>query len=76
VIDFDGACVGDPATDVAALMSYSDDFTARFAEAYGCSDDLLARARLYRSTFALQEALFGAQHGDPEALAAGIAAYT
>ena len=75
VIDFDGACIGDPATDVAALMSYGEDFAGRFTRAYGCSEEALRRARLYRETFALQEALFGARHGDADALAAGLADY-
>ncbi len=76
VIDFDGVCIGDPATDVAALMSYGEDFIGRFAREYGCSRAMLARADLYRGTFALQEALFGVEHDDPDAFTDGIADYT
>ncbi|MBT3269390.1 aminoglycoside phosphotransferase family protein [Candidatus Poribacteria bacterium] len=75
VIDFDGSGPGDPATDIAALMSYGDEFMALLVEEYPVSDAMLARARLYRGTFALQEALFGIEHGDTEALAAGIEEY-
>jgi hypothetical protein len=36
---------------------------------------LLPRARFYRSTFAIQEALYGVEHGDEAAFERGIAPY-
>jgi aminoglycoside 2''-phosphotransferase len=75
VIDFDGAGPGDPATDIAALMSYGDDFMSLLVDEYPVSEGLLARARLYRGTFALQEALFGIEHGDSDAFDVGIEEY-
>ena len=44
-------------------------------EAYPGVDAMRARMRFYVGTFALQEALFGAKQGDPEALRAGLARY-
>lgn len=77
VIDFDGARLDDPAVDVAAATSVSSvpAFVDTFRRAYGVTERVDARARFYRSTFALQEALFGVEHGDAEALGA-LAAYT
>ena len=76
VLDFDGARLGDPATDVAALMSYGDQFMSLLVDEWPDSATLVERARLYQGTFALQEALFGLDHGDADAFNAGIAEYT
>ena len=77
VIDFDGARLDDPAVDVAAATSIPSvpAFVDAFRRAYGVSEQVDARARFYRSTFLLQEALFGVEHGDAEALGA-LASFT
>ncbi len=76
VIDFGSAGLGDPATDIAALgASYGDAFLAWVGEVYPLNAALLDRARFYQGTFALQESLFGAEMGDAEAYAAGMARY-
>lgn len=74
VIDFGSAHVGDPATDYAALSaSYGDEFLRIAAE---LNPDILGmrdRILFYKGTFALQEALFGLEHGDDEAFKSGLA---
>ena len=76
VIDFGSAGLGDPATDIAALRASYGDALLRFVgEVYSINAALLSRARFYQGTFALQEALFGAETGDAEAFAAGMATY-
>jgi aminoglycoside 2''-phosphotransferase len=78
IIDFSSAGLGDPATDLAALitpLSYGEDFLPRFVPAYPGIADLVERARFYMGTFALQEALFGVEHDDREAFERGIADY-
>ena len=75
VLDFGHAAVGDPAYDLAGLLSYGDAFVAALAPAYPGLEALLPRARFYKSTFALQEALFGLEHGDGDAFASGMAGY-
>ena len=75
MIDFDGVRLGDPATDVAALMSYGDQFMSLLLDEWRDSATLVERARLYQGTFALQEALYGHEHGDADAFQAGIAEY-
>ena len=75
VIDFGAAGLGDPACDIAALLTYGEDFVAAGSAAYPELCALLPRARFYRRTFALQEALYGVEHGDDAAFARGIAPY-
>ena len=68
--------MGDPATDLAALItphSYGEEFLARLVPAYPGIADLVERARFYMGTFVLQEALFGVEHDDKEAFERGIA---
>jgi aminoglycoside phosphotransferase (APT) family kinase protein len=57
VIDFGGVALGDPAVDIAALSCYGEPFLALGAPAYPGIATLLPRARRYRATFALQQAL-------------------
>jgi aminoglycoside 2''-phosphotransferase len=79
IIDFSSAGLGDPATDLAALItlhSYGEGFLPRLEEGYPGRSGLYDRARFYLGTFALQEALFGAEHDDAEAFARGMADYT
>jgi aminoglycoside 2''-phosphotransferase len=76
VIDFGGAGLGDPAYDVAGLLAgYGEPFARRVAAAYPAIASAWARVRFYAGTFALLEALFGAEHGDERAFAGGIAPY-
>lgn len=74
VIDFGSAHVGDPATDYAALSaSYGNEFLQIAAE---LDPDILRmrdRILFYKGTFALQEALFGLEHGDDGAFKSGLA---
>lgn len=67
VIDFGGAGLGDPAVDVAGIIcevGYGEAFARRCLHIYPEVKGMLARARFYVSTFALQEALFGVEQGD------------
>ena len=76
VIDFAAAGPGDPAADFAGLLSgYGQAFLLRCLEPYPVPPGLLERIRFHQGTFALQEALFGVENGDAQALQAGIAGY-
>ena len=78
VIDFGSAGLGDPAVDVAWIHFRSGvpaDFLASFYRAYPEIESALPRARFYADTFALQEALFGALHGDIAAFSRGMKPY-
>ena len=78
VIDFGNAGLGDPALDIAYLIApfgYGDKIIDRLALDYPLDDDLLARARFYVSTFALQEALYGIEHDNTRAFNLGLAGY-
>jgi aminoglycoside 2''-phosphotransferase len=75
IIDFDSTGLGDPATDVAALLSYGEDFFALCLEHYPEMHAMLERAAFYRGTFALQEAYYGLRDGNQEAFEDGIAQY-
>jgi aminoglycoside 2''-phosphotransferase len=72
VIDFDSAGVGDPSSDIAAASCYG---LQRFGHYGSKIGELIDRIDFYRGTFALQEALFGAENGDRAAYRAGMAAY-
>lgn len=75
IIDFGFAAVGDPAIDIAAVSTLGDALFGRFAATYPAVDSMLPRARFYRGTYALQEALHGFKSGDREAYEAGMAGY-
>ena len=76
VIDFGEAGLGDPAYDLAGLLAgYGERFVRRVLHDDPGASAVLARARFYAGTFALEEALFGVEHGDPRALERGLAAY-
>ena len=75
VIDFGSAGLGDPAVDLAWLhfrSGASPAFLSSFYTAYPEIEAVLPRARFYAGTFALQEALFGAEHNDSAAFHGGI----
>lgn len=78
VIDFGSACLGDLAVDVVWLHFQSrtaPTFLSTFYKAYPEMEAVLARARFYAGTFALQEALFGAEYDDSSAFSGGISQY-
>lgn len=75
IIDFGSAGLGDPACDLAAILTYGEGFADLVLAGYPELAAALLRARIYRGTFAAQEALYGAEHGDADAFARGIAPY-
>lgn len=75
VIDFGSAGLDDPAVDLAALSTYGEPFLARGLPAYPAMAAMLPRARLYRQTFALQQALYALRAGDQADLRDGLSAY-
>lgn len=72
VIDFGSAGLGDPAVDLAALSTYGEPFLACALPAYPAMAAMLPRARLYRQTFALQQALHALRAGDQAELEDGL----
>jgi aminoglycoside 2''-phosphotransferase len=72
VIDFSFAGLGDPALDVAAISTSGDDFFQRIRKAYPEIESMLERAAFYKSTYALQEALYGLRDDDKESFESGI----
>ncbi|PEW00163.1 aminoglycoside 6'-acetyltransferase [Bacillus cereus] len=76
IIDFGGASIGDPAYDLAGILaSYGEEFLQQFAAHYPNLEAVKERMYFYKSTFALQEALFGVLNNDKKAFEAGIAQY-
>lgn len=74
VIDFAGCAVGDPAYDFASLSAgLGDGFVALMEPHYPGIPAMQDRIGFYRSTFALLDVLFGLEHGDANALEAGLA---
>lgn len=75
VIDFGSAHIGDPAVDYAALLaSYGEKFFGMVMEHNPNVKAMMERVLFYKGTFALQEALFGLENGDPVAFQSGITA--
>ena len=75
VIDFGFAVLGDPAFDVAGLLTYGEPFVQQVAQHYPAIADFWPRVHFYQGTFALLEALFGIEQGDEEAFRLGLAEY-
>jgi len=75
VIDWSSAGVGDPATDIAAVSCFGQPFFDLFCASYCGVEALLERARFWKGTFALQEALHGFISGDQKAFNSGMADY-
>jgi aminoglycoside 2''-phosphotransferase len=78
VIDFGNAGLGDPALDFAALIApfgYGEAIIERFARVYPLDEAMMDRARFYVSTYALQEALYGAERGSPKIFQSGLSGY-
>jgi aminoglycoside 2''-phosphotransferase len=75
IIDFGFTVLGDPAFDVAGLLTYGEPFVQEVARHYPAIDQLWPRIRFYKGTFALFEALFGIENGDEDAFQRGIEQY-
>ena len=76
IIDWTSAGAGDPAYDLAGLWAcYGEGFVRSCARGYPAIDGLWDRIRHYAGRFALEEALFGVEYGDDEALRAGLAGF-
>ncbi|MTD31248.1 hypothetical protein [Planomicrobium sp. YIM 101495] len=57
------------------LSSYGEAFFDLCLNFYPHKEGTAGRVAFYRSTFALQEALHGIEHGGEEAFESGISAY-
>ena len=76
VIDFGSSGLGDPAYDLAGLLSsYGEAFVRRCWKVYPEIEAFMDRVRFYQGTFALEEALFGIENGDQAAFESGIEKY-
>ena len=75
IIDFSFASLDDPARDIAAVSTYGEEFFARIRRYYPNIESLLERAKFYRGTFALYEALHGLRNNDKEAFESGMKEY-
>ncbi|RKT55734.1 capreomycin phosphotransferase [Saccharothrix australiensis] len=77
VVDWDGAVVGDPAEDLAAVgASYGPALLDRVIGLLGLDRAVVGpRIRAYQGTFALQQALAGALDGDDAERDDGLAGY-
>ena len=75
VIDFGFAGVGDPALDLAAIACLGPRVFEGICQFYPANPDILRRARFYRGTYALQEALHGLLNHDEAAFQAGMQNY-
>ncbi len=75
VIDWGSVAIGDPAVDYAAASTLDPRMMDLMSASHPFIAPLLDRVAFYRSTFALQEALFGAEHGDATSLANGLRQY-
>ncbi|MAT99996.1 MAG: aminoglycoside 6'-acetyltransferase [Anaerolineaceae bacterium] len=75
IIDFGFTILGDPAFDVAGLLTYGESFVQEVAKHYPAVHDFWPRVRFYKGTFALIEALYGIENGDEQAFQRGLEAY-
>jgi aminoglycoside 2''-phosphotransferase len=75
ILDFSSMAMGDPAVDLSSLSCYGDEFLQAALIHYPAEKGVLERAKFYRGTFALQEALAGAKLNDQRAYKAGMALY-
>lgn len=73
IIDFGSMCWADPGWDVASVVAgFGMDFARRMSSSYAQLEERFQLAEFYRLMFALMEADFGAEHGNPEILHDGI----
>jgi len=78
LIDFDSAGFGDPAIDVAGVISSTTPhgiLLDPMSQTYSLTDEIVERARTYRETFPLQQALLGAKADDEIAIEDGLDGY-
>ena len=75
IIDFGFTVLGDPAFDVAGLLTYGEPFVQKVANYYPAIHEFWPRIWFYKGTFALFEALFGIENGDQAAFESGIKQY-
>jgi aminoglycoside 2''-phosphotransferase len=75
ILDFSGTSYSDPALDIAAVSTYGKSFFTRICQFYPVTESMLRRAKFYRSTFALEEALYGWKNDDKEAFESGMQQY-
>ncbi|GJM41766.1 MAG: 6'-aminoglycoside N-acetyltransferase [Ardenticatenaceae bacterium] len=75
IIDFGFTVLGDPAFDVAGLLTYGEPFVQEIARHYPDIAQFWPRIWFYKGTFALFEALFGIENGDDEAFQRGLEQY-
>ncbi len=75
VLDFAGACISDPALDLASVSVYGERFLERICRHYSMDGLMCRRAAFYRSLFGLEEALYGWRTGDEEAFSRGMEQY-
>ena len=75
ILDFGSACLGDPATDYAAASTIHPRILERMERHNPLLTKYNDRIEFYRGTFALQEALYGAEVGDEEAFRSGLTPY-
>ncbi len=76
VIDFDSVGMGDPAVDVGPVLSMGESFLRRMYVTYPEMDAMVERAEFYKSTYALQQALYALRDNDQASFEDGIAQYT
>ncbi len=75
VIDFSFTGPGDPAIDAASISTAGDALFERMCRVYPELADMRDRARFYRGTYALKEALDGLRDGDADAFESGIQSF-
>lgn len=75
VIDWGSVAIDDPAIDYAAASTLHPNMLDLMRASHPDITPWIDRISFYRSTFALQEALFGAEHGDATALESGLRQY-
>jgi aminoglycoside 2''-phosphotransferase len=75
ILDFSFTTLGDPAVDFAGLLMYGEEFVREMTAVHPQLPALWPRIHFYKGSFALLEALYGIEHGDQEALQAGLAEY-
>ena len=57
-------------------MTFGESFFNYYYASYPGIGSLVERAKFYKGTFAIQEALYGMKHDDREAFERGIAPYS
>ena len=75
IIDFGFAGLSDPARDIASVSTFGDSFFEKICKYYPKVESMLERAKFYRGTYALYEALHGFRNNDKDAFESGIKQY-